>query len=440
MSSLKLRLGVGLALSLLVVFALQWLAVIAALQHLAEGQMRTRMEHDVENLLAGLRVEPDGRFILDPARIAPIYRQPLSGHYFQIAAGDQVIRSRSLWDTVLPGTLLAPGAVRARHIDGPQTQPLLLHERGYNVAGRPVSIAVAEDLGPLIRELDRFSVTYGFVSAAALALLVLAQALIVALVLRPIVRARADIARLEEGKISALSEAVPAELLPFVRELNRLLATLRRRLERSRHALGNLAHALKTPLTLLTELTARREVAALPDIRSTLDTQTGALGRLIERELGRARLAGPSAGARFHVTAELPVLIEAVRSLYRSKALSIESVAPGDPIVTADREDMLELIGNLLDNAGKWARSRVRVTVQREEGLRLLVEDDGPGLPPETAARIAERGVRLDETVPGHGLGLAIVRDIVESYDGTFAFDKSAALGGLAVRVHLPEV
>lgn len=440
MTSLKLRLGAGLALSLLAVFALQWLAVTTALQHLAEGQMRTRLEHDLENLLAGLREEPDGRFTLDPARIAPIYRQPLSGHYFQIAAGDQVIRSRSLWDTVLPATLLAPGVARARHIDGPQAQPLLLQEHGYNVAGRPVSIAVAEDLGPLIRELDRFGVTYGFVSAAALVLLVLVQALIVGLALRPIARARADVARLEDGKISALSEAVPAELLPFVRELNRLLATLRRRLERSRHALGNLAHALKTPLTLLTELTARRELAVFPEIRSTLDTQTAALGRLIERELGRARLAGPTAGARFDVGVELPVLIEAVRSLYRTKELAIESVASGDLTLAADREDMLELLGNLLDNGGKWARSRLRVTLKREGGLRLLVEDDGAGLPEERAAGIAERGIRLDESVPGHGLGLAIVRDIVESYNGTLAFERSEALGGLAVRVDLPNV
>ena len=438
MSSLRLRLGIGLALSLLLVFALQWLAVTAALRQLAEAQISTRLQHDLDNLLAGLSVQADGRLALDPARVALIYNRPLSGHYFQITSGEQMMRSRSLWDTVLPVTLPPPGSVRRRRVEGPAGQPLLLQEGGYTIEDRPVALAVAEDLGPLAQQLQRFGLTYAMVSAGVLMLLVLVQALLVRLALKPIDRARAGIVRLERGEIDALSEQVPRELLPFVRELNRLLAVLRRRLERSRHALGNLAHALKGPLTLLAELAGRRELNALPEIRASLRTQNAALAQLVERELARARLAGPATGARFDAASELPALIDAVTAIYRDKALAVEpDLAPG-LVVSADREDMLELLGNLLDNACKWARKRVRIRLVRSSGLLITVEDDGPGLAPETSARIAQRGVRLDEAMPGHGLGLAIVRDIVESYNGTLDFAPSETLGGLAVRVVLP--
>lgn len=445
MTTLKNRLGLGLAASLLLMFALQWLAVAGALRHLSESHLRSRLAHDAEAVLAGLARRPDGRFVLDPARLGPIYAQPFSGHYYRVEAPGQVLRSRSLWDEDLDVPPARPGETALRHAAGPQHQSLLVLARGYEVAGRAITVAVTEDLGPLERELRRFRIAYAVVSAIALAVLLLVQGGIVELTLRPLRRARADLARLERGEIDALDDRVPGELVPLVRELNRLLAVLRARLARSRQALGNLAHALKTPLTLLTDLADHPAVRAAPEVREKLAAQTAALGRLVERELSRARLAGPAAGTRsIDLATEVPALVEALESIHRERALAIETVLPGHTRLALDREDLLELLGNLLDNACKWARGRVRLEIERVTGpatkaetLRLTVEDDGPGLPEADTAAALARGARLDESVPGHGLGLAIVRDIVESYGGTLALDRSP-LGGLRARVELP--
>ncbi|BAU46808.1 histidine kinase [Sulfurifustis variabilis] len=450
MTTLKTRLGLGLAASLLLMFVLQWLAVAGALRHLAEGHLRARLEHDVEAVLAGLKPGPDGRFVLDPARLGPIYAQPFSGHYYRVGAPGQVLRSRSLWDEDLAVPAPAPGETVLRRAAGPQDQSLLVLARGYEIDGRVITVAVTEDLGPLERELARFRVAYAVISAVALAVLLLVQGGIVELTLRPLRRTREDVGRLERGEIDALDDRVPGELVPLVRELNRLLAALRARLVRSRQALGNMAHALKTPLTLLTDLADHPAVRASPEARQTLTAQTAALGRLVERELSYARLAGPGAGTRsVDLATELPALVGVLRLLHRERTLDIETVLPERTRLAVDREDLLELLGNLLDNACKWAASRVRIEVGRDHAasavgrgkaaLRITVEDDGPGLPEVEATAALERGTRLDESVPGHGLGLAIVRGIVESYAGALTLDRSP-LGGLRVRVELPAV
>jgi signal transduction histidine kinase len=161
--------------------------------------------------------------------------------------------------------------------------------------------------------------------------------------------------------------------------------------------------------------------------------------RMIDRELKRARLAGEGpSGARFLVESEVPPLMDALRQMYREKNLKLESRIPAAHSFAGDREDMLELIGNLLDNACKWARNRVRLTVETAPGLAVAIEDDGPGVSSGQLDRLIKRGVRLDESAAGHGLGLSIVNDIIRQYGGELDFDRSPDLHGLRVRVRLP--
>lgn len=439
MRSIQKYLGVSLALSLVAVFFLQWLVVSVTVRQLSESGFQAHMEHDIENLLAGLSFDAAGRLQLAPDRIENIYQRPFSGSYYRIAAGDQTIRSRSLWDEDLPAVAGTAAGVLTQRVPGPQSQPLIMHTRVFEWQGRRIVISVAEDLAPLENEMREFRNRYALVSLAALALLLALQAWLVRRGLRPLHRTRAELRQLEQGELSRLSEAVPAELSPLVRELNHLLAAMTQRLARSRQALGNLAHALKGPLTLLTHQVAEEKTdAAAP--RQAMTEQLRTMKHLIERELRRARLSGTALpGRRFDFAAEVPALIETLKALYRDKPLEINLRMPAAVAFPADREDMLELLGNLLDNACKWSRREVLLEVAiTEAGITLRVHDDGSGCPEESLATLAQRGTRLDESAPGQGLGLAIAMQTASDYGGRISFGRSEILGGFLATVHLP--
>ncbi|OGI48877.1 MAG: hypothetical protein A2151_02305 [Candidatus Muproteobacteria bacterium RBG_16_65_34] len=456
MRSMQSRLGAGLLVSLAAVFALQGFMVSFALRYLAESGVVTHLEHDMMNLVTGISVDDSGQVQIAEEQIGQVYQLVFSGSYFRITSGPQVLHSRSLWDADLPAIDMAASAFDQRRVTGPLGQSLLMITRAFRISGHSVIVSMTGDLQPLEADLRRFELRYTLVSAAAYALLLLLQVFIVRTGLKPLQRIREEIGRLERGQIERLSDETPRELKPLVAELNRLLATLAQRLTRSRRALGNLAHAMKTPLTLLTELAERSEVRALPEAHQTLAVQTDSLNRLIDRELARARVAGgANPGQRFDFDSELPALFGTLKSLYRDKPLEIEYRADPHTAFTADREDMIELLGNLLDNACKWAKSKVlfeaAVTSTRHspfageewgegsnEILVISIADDGPGCPPDAQPRLAQRGVRLDEATPGHGLGLAIAWDIVAGYGGRMEFGSSPTLGGFLVSVALP--
>ena len=244
------------------------------------------------------------------------------------------------------------------------------------------------------------------------------------------IRDSRSIARLHQGEVRTLDEDVPAEIRPLVREINHLMELTRQRLQRSRTATGNLAHALKTPLSALARLRDDPAMERAPQVRSQVERHVDAMARLIDKELKRARLAGGALpGARFAPAQELPDLVDALRRLYDGRGLVIETELAGAGEFPGDREDMLELFGNLLDNACKWARSRVRLRVLDTPGLAFTVEDDGPGVADQALAGLTERGRRLDESAEGHGLGLSIVRRIIEKLGGAVGVQSQAGQG-----------
>lgn len=443
MRSLVARLNIGLLASLSVLFIPLWLLFRWSVGYLVETYVAERLGHDAESLLAAITFDNRGALRLPDERVDSLFRRPFSGHYYRIAlVGDQaevaVLRSRSLWDEDV--TLLAakPGEHLQRRLTGPQGQRLLARQAIYSKHGRTISILVAEDLSPVYTDLRRLQ--HGLAVAVLCAILVLMglQTSLVRLGLRPLRDAAGQVRRLERGDIARLPETVPSEVLPLVRETNRLLALLSRRLERSRHAIGDLAHALKAPLTVIARLADEPSVRRETALRTVLAKQTEAIRKRVDRELKRARLAGGTMpGQSVDLSLEVPPLLEVLRSIYRDRELHLECGIQDGTRFPGDREDMLELLGNLLDNACKWAERRVRLTVRATPRFELLVEDDGPGCPLDQLALITQRGVRLDESRAGQGLGLGIVRDVVDSYDGEVAFGQSAELGGLSVVVRL---
>ncbi|MGE8324238.1 MAG: ATP-binding protein, partial [Pseudomonas sp.] len=207
---------------------------------------------------------------------------------------------------------------------------------------------------------------------------------------------------------------------------------------RSRNALGNLGHALKTPLAVLLSLASSERLQGLPEVRAQMCEQLQQIQQRLARELNRARLAGDALpGAQFDCDAELPGLLATLGLIHGEGLLLSRDVPPG-LLLPWDREDFLELLGNLLDNACKWADNEVKLSIAPEaERYRLWVDDDGPGIPESQRQQVLERGSRLDEQVDGHGLGLGIVRDIVEAWGGCLTLLESP-LGGLRVSIDLP--
>ncbi|AIL62663.1 sensor histidine kinase [Pseudomonas alkylphenolica] len=435
MKSIQARLSLGLiAVLVLVGLALAqlslWLFEVGLQRYLETG-----LRKESENLLIAL-VRGQSGLELDERRLSSAYQRPFSGYYFRIDFDGGSWRSRSLWDLDMP----AP-ASSGLHTDlqlGPENQQLLVLRSDYRRFGQPISISVAQDYTPVrdqFRRMQQIGLGLGLV---ALILVLVLQRITVTRSLRPLERVRGQIAQLQQGKRSQLDTQVPSELEPLVAQINHLLAHTEDSLRRSRNALGNLGHALKTPLAVLLSLASSEQLKDAPQVRVQLREQLQQIQQRLSRELNRARLAGDALpGAQFDCDAELPGLLSTLGMIH-GEGLELSQRVPLGLLLPWDREDLLELLGNLLDNACKWADSEVQLTIEEQaERYQLLIDDDGPGIPESDRQQVLERGTRLDEQVDGHGLGLGIVRDIVEVWGGQMTLQDSP-LGGLRVSIALP--
>ncbi|MCP3666262.1 MAG: sensor histidine kinase [Gammaproteobacteria bacterium] len=435
-NSLAYRLQLGLAVSLVLLMGIIGGISSHAINALTEEFVVSRLEHDTESLLGALVLD-ESQLRLRWRRLNQIYQQPFSGHYYIVRFDDgQVFNARSLWDFELEVPVLKPGEQQQFRIVGPDGQHLLVIARGYRKQGQIFTLLIAEDMTPIQKHLDRFLGNMALLAIAGILLLLIVQSLVIRNAFKRLVPLQNDIRRLESGEIEKLSQDVPTEILPLVSEFNRLLQQLSQRLERSRNALGNLSHALKGPLNLLTQYfdVDQKNQENIQQLQAR--QQTDRIRQLMERELKRARLAGSGlSNVRFDPKKELPDLIALLRQVYRQRGLDL-SLDIGEAIpVFGDREDMLELMGNLLDNACKWAESKVSCEVSFNGEVLILIEDDGKGISEYDLKQLTGRGTRLDETTEGHGLGLAIAKDIVKLHGGTMTFQASENLGGLKVQV-----
>ncbi|MBF0271756.1 MAG: hypothetical protein HQL98_06825 [Magnetococcales bacterium] len=444
--SLQNRLAIGLAMVLIPVFLGQWILMSVALNRINTEYVTSRLAHDAEALFVALQFPPAHPSTprLLPARISPIYVQPWSGHYYHVQVGDTVFRSRSLWDTELVVPEMGSRVVETHTMmQGPRNEPILTLVRRFHKQEQTITILVAEEVSLNDRIVQTTQVWYAVIALLAVVVLLILQREMVKRRLHPLKQAKDELQQLERGTFHTLTTtSVPLELLPFIIEINRLWSILANRLKKSREVSGNFAHNIRTPLTVLLQLTEKPELDPHPALRTRMQQQIQTIGALSGRILKQVRMAGSTQAAPpIDAGAELTTLVEMMEQMYAHKAIRVEAHIPAGLsaglMISMDREDLLELVGNLLDNGCKWAKTTVRCTVERDSGLQITVEDDGPGSPPEQFEQILKRGGRADQSMPGYGIGLAVVQEIVTVYNGELVLGRSEALGGFQVRVRL---
>jgi signal transduction histidine kinase len=441
MMSLRKRLNVGLVSILCVVFVIHWLAADWVIRSVAEKQMATRLREDGESIFETMTLDSNGQLNLNSVYIASVYNHKISGHYYSIQFNNQRYDSNSLHHRpiTIKAPLPEPGQLQLYHLSkGPEQLPILALVQVVEKFGYLVTITTAEELSSVDHDITFIRLSYFGLSLTVLICAIVLQSIDVRRSLKPIVNVRQELEQVTKGYQQQIDVAVPSEIKPLVKEINRLLALVVRRLQQSRTAIGNLAHALKPPLALLFKVAEHPIFNDHPELKQLLQTQTDAMHRSIERELKRARIAGnQQASIAFNPYLELMTLAKLLKTIYAEKQLVINVIAP-DVLVHFDREDMLEMIGNLLDNACKWAKHDINVEIIFSQTLTIAIADDGPGCDALNAQVLTQRGLRLDESIQGHGLGLAIVLDIVNCYEGVLEIGRSKILGGVLATVYLP--
>jgi len=439
MKSLRRQLSLGLTLSLVGLLTLQWAVVTFTIDHLIQSQMTARMQQEAEGLLAGVSVNARGGLTLEPRLITSSYQRPFSGSYFIVLIDDaHKIQSRSWWDIDIPVSALKVGEERVSHITGPESQPLLQLGHAYRKQQRTITIYIAESLVELQQSLRLFHWLYGVFSLLGLLALLALQRWIVVNTLLPLQQIKENLAKVGSGELQQINANGPAEVMPLISEFNRILKSASQKTRRSRLAIGNLAHGLKTRLAQLQLLSGSESTTDDSELRRMVQSCSQEIYQDVERELKRARLMGDVyTSQQTDLALELPKLVTVLQKIYSEKTVAFAWQHDGQPRVMIDREDMLELLGNVLDNAFKWCESQVQLHLSVQDTIQLVIEDDGPGSHVPALETLLQRGIRMDESKPGSGLGLAIVQDIVQHYHGQITLTHSERLGGLQVQISL---
>lgn len=398
-----------------------------------------QLEYVLTAMIASAEIGPDGEVRLNRPLGDQRFLEPNSGLYWQInGQGTVPFPSRSLWDRTLQASKEpADGKLHFRNSPEFPNEELRIVERSLKLPDSDTrwTFMVAqsrESLDAQIRQLRSVLVTSFLLLALGLIILAALQTFYG---LWPLRAVRKAIAEMRSGHESRVTTGLPIEVMPMVNELNALVDHNEKQAEEARRHAGNLAHALKTPLTVI----MNSATAKAPDLSETVIREATTMRRQVDHHLARARAVGRRGHthSRASVWASLESVERAVSRLYAHVRLDMA----GDHTLNArvERQDLDEMLGNLIENAAKYGGGSVFVTVEQSgEYVEMLVEDDGRGIPEAERERIFDRGVRLDTGKPGTGLGLAIVRDVAEIYDGSVSLEESEDLGGLLVRLCLP--
>jgi signal transduction histidine kinase len=435
------------AIWILVLLSVGGFALDRVLRSAITSNFDDQLDYVLTSLIASSEIGPEGEVLLNRPPADQRFLEPYSGLYFQITAEGVnpadappalAFASRSLWDR----RMQVHGEHRdfEAHVyysDEFASEAMRVIEREARLPGSPRRwrFQVASNRQPIDDQISvlRRTMLRSF-AILGVGLLVLAglQAIYG---LWPLRRVRKAIASIRSGAKSRIEDRFPLEIQPLIEELNALLAHNERQAEEARRHAGNLAHALKTPLTVVTNAAT----AKAPDLADTVCREATTMRRQVDHHLARARAIGrrSSAQARADVRPSLEAVERAVSRLYEN--VTVDVAGDKDAAVRVERQDLDEMVGNLIENAAKYGGGRVFVTVRNTpDCVEIDVEDDGAGIPPAMRASIFDRGARLDSGKPGTGLGLAIVRDVAEIYGGSIALEESEDLGGLLARLKLP--
>lgn len=418
-------------------------------RQLVTDTVMSRLQHDADSLIAALSQNENGEWQLDDSHLGTLYQRVYSGHYFAIRDEHGTdLRSRSLWDKqapVIPLTFGEQQKWQQLGIQGDQLAEQWLNwAKGIRVQNHDFTLWVAEDITPLNNQLNRYRIAAISLLAMALVSLMLIQRYQLSRAfarLEPLKQQLRELRFGERDDLNAASGLYPQEVQPLAEEIDRLLSLLQQRVGRSRNALGNLAHEMKRPLQQLQLLAEQLDASHQIEQRDALSR----LSRLVERELKRARIVGMSSpGRQLKLAEDLPPLLQILGQLYPQAR--IHAAYDQDAVLPQDHDDLLELLGNLLDNACKYAGGEIQLSIEAyqhqdqddQAGWRIQVRDQGPGIEPNQCKHLLQRGIRLDEhSAQGDGLGLAIVSDIVDSYHGSLELAANRP-HGLSVVVTLP--
>ncbi|MES2442027.1 MAG: HAMP domain-containing sensor histidine kinase [Pseudomonadota bacterium] len=399
-----------------------------------------QLDYVVRSMMFVAQTDQDGKVFFNRELADQRFLEYNSGAYWQVSGkGFEPFRSRSMWNFVLKADQSREyfQAVHFYDSDELPQQRLRVAERDVRLPGSAViwrfQAAQTRDtldvqIAELKRTLIRSFLLLGF------GLIVMA-ALQTWFGLAPLRKVRRAISQLRAGQTKRIEGSMPAEVAPMVEELNALVEHNDRQAEEARRHAGNLAHALKTPLTVI----MNSATAGSDDLPATVVREARTMRRQVDHHLARARAVGRrgSAHSRAEVWPSIEAVERAVARLYPHVRIDVDGVK--DAVAHIERQDLDEILGNLVENAAKYGGGSVFVTAGVQAGfVEIMVEDDGLGIPEADRIRIFDRGVRLDSGKPGTGLGLAIVRDVAEIYDGTVSLEESEDLGGLLVRLRLP--
>ena len=442
--SLRWRLMAGGMLAILAALAVSWLAMTWLFERHIERRETVELTRLGQALAASLSVSPDGAPLIDTAPGDARSRKAAGGLYWQVSAPRGAERSMSLWDqTLKPPPRPQSEAWSTRIAAGPFDDRILLVERSIRPDrnGPSVLIQVASDEKALSSARREFGRDLALFLAGLWVVLSAAAAVQVSLGLAPLAWMKDDLARLRRSPSARMSGDHPREIAPLVEAINALAEAREADLARARRRAGDLAHSLKTPLSALSAQSRRAREAGAAEAADGLDSAIAAVGAALEAELARARAAAARETSFTAQSSPLDVverLVDVLERTAEGERLMFDIEIDADLRVPASEDMLTEMMGALIENAARFGRRQVRVSgSETAHGVALGVEDDGPGIDDGRAGAALARGGRLDEAGPGHGLGLAIARDLAEASGGILRMDRSV-LGGLRAELVWP--
>jgi len=451
-NSLALRLFFSAATWTVVMLVVAGIVLSSLYRGAVERAFDRRLSVYLRTLVADVATPDEANERFPQTLGEPLFELPLSGWYWQVTRLDtarpEIRSSRSLWDSTLPhledlGVSASSSGARQGYVQGPEDQLLRLVERTIDLGdeGRFL-VAVAGDAAEIDEETRGFDRALLITFAVLGFVLLLITTFQVRFGLAPLNRISQGLAAIRSGSAERLEGDFPTEVAPLARETNALIEANREIVMRARTHVGNLAHAIKTPLSVM-----MNEASTNPNdpLATKVREQADIMRDQVAHHLERARLAARVAviGTVTEVRPVVTALARTMEKIHHARGVAIELDVPEDARFRGERQDLEEMIGNLVDNACKWAQSRVAVEtfVERSDAerrnLRIVVDDDGPGLSPQQREQVARRGRRLDETKPGSGLGLSIVLELANLYGGGLALG-TAPIGGLRAELMLP--
>lgn len=458
MRSLRFRLLAATLTALAVALVLAGLLLSSLFRDHVMRQFSQTLTAQLDQITARLEFDASGQPQIDPRTLSdPRWSRPYSGLYWQVDGAGQVqqrgaLRSRSLWDAALslPNDVLADGAAHVHEVNGPDGARLLLVERTIThdeLLATSWRLIVAGDMRETVSAVARFNGVMSAWLAALLVLLCAAALAQVAIGLAPLRALQSRLTQVRAGTAQRLDGSFPLEVQPLIDDFNAVLDRNAEVVARARNQAGNLAHAIKTPLAAISQAAAAalQRPQASADLATLVEEQVGVARRHVDWHLARARAAAAHGlpGARVMLQPVVSGLLRVMERVHADRRLGLQSAPMVAELAFAGEvQDLQEILGNLLDNACKWARHEIHVSAAPIESaggarLRIVIDDDGPGIEPDRRDTVMARGVRMDESVPGSGLGLAIVNELVGLYGGSVRLDI-APMGGLRVEVELP--